>query len=396
MRIDCLVVLLLFSFRDGMTQRDFRAGYIINLQGDTLKGLVNYSSAGVATCEFKTQENSPIEIYDPEKIRGFGNFQEDQYFASFKLTSDSPNSPAVFAEMLLRGKANLLLYDDFFYLQKENLHERIEKVQQRESNQNGGRYVFEHKTYIGILNRYFSDCLPARLLKGELAYRENDFVDIFKEYSECSQVAYYEYKTPPRPRIVDYYLLAGFNHSSIKFPREEINIFKPDNNFFIGAGIMVPLSFLGDMIFLTVDACYHHNEYHGKKEGFIVSGSVQNDYNIDMDLAKIPIGIKFNLAKRGIVPFVRAGLAPFFLLRGTWSIGYQGNTELSFIIDSKDAPVVFWGGLGLEKRINAQKALFIEFRIDKFVDFVGFYGPNGLTNNPSTVINSMLVFGIYF
>lgn len=397
MRILYASVLLLFLVHNAIAQKDLRPGYIITLEMDTVKGLLNYAPGSIkqASCEFQIQGSSTVQIYDPEMINGFGYFMEDQYFHSFSLPARESKPLKIFAEMLLWGRASLFSYDDFFYLQKDTLREKIEKVQIREASQATGRYVYTHKTYIGTLNRYLSDCLPAKLLTGDVAYTEKDFVEVFKKYSECSNVDYYVYKTSPQRRKISYQVFAGFNNSSIKFPDRETDIFKSDNNFFMGGGIIIPLTLIGNKIFLTAEIAYHRNKYRGKKEGFTPSGAIQKDYTIDINVVKMPVGIKLNLGKGVFIPYLKGGLTPFFPIRTRWTIGYQGNNEVSYNM-GKTGSLVFWGGIGFERRINYQQALFLEFRMEKLVDYLGFIGPNGPTNIPSTVFNKMLVLGVNF
>ncbi|MEX2232151.1 MAG: hypothetical protein WD824_08325 [Cyclobacteriaceae bacterium] len=396
MRILYGSVILLILFHNAIAQKDLRPGYIITLEMDTVKGLVNYAPGSIKECEFQVQESSAVQIYDPETINGFGYFEEDQYFHSFSLPSPDSKPVKIFAEILLRGKASLFLYEDFFYLQKDTVRERIEKVQMREANQANGRYVYAHKTYIGTLNRYFSDCLPAKLLKGDVSYTEKDFVEVFRKYSECSNVDYHAYKTPRQKRMIIYQVLAGFNNSSIKFPNRETDIFNSDNNFFIGGGLIIPLLLIGNRIFLTAELAYHRNKYRGKKEGYTVASAIQKDYIMDVRVIKLPVGIKLNLGEGLVTPYLKGGLTPFLPLKTKWIIGYQGHSEIEYDVKEKTASLVFWGGIGFQRKINARQALFLDFRMEKLIDYIGFYGPNGATNIPSSVLNKMLVFGFNF
>jgi hypothetical protein len=391
-----LFLLLLLSFHPASAQKDFRAGYIITLQKDTIKGLVHYSPVKIkaGNCEFKTDETSPQEIYDAEKITGLGFFKEDKYYESFLLPGMGNKSFRVFAEVLVKGRADLLAYDDYFYLQKDTLREKIEKVQLKESNVAGG--VYAHKTYIGTLNRHLSDCLPAKLLSGEVAYAKKDFVDVFKKYSVCLDSSYRLYNRRPQSRLVKYHLVAGLNRSRLEYPDPQLNVFKPENNFFFGGGATVALPMISEHIFLTAEATYHQNEYRGKKEGYAVAGPVQKDYLLEVSVVKVPIALKLNFSKGNFTPYLKAGLTPFFPLRTKWYIEYQGTTEASYDIKEKTATLIIWGGVGFQRKISADNSLFIEFRLEKFSDYIGFHGPNGPTYIPSAVLNKMLVFGIQF
>ena len=392
-----LLSFLTFFFTSAIAQDAFQRGYIITLQNDTLIGFVRAAPAKtpVKVCEFRTSEsNNPVQ-HHPGTITGFGYLDDDRYFQSFEVPGNDKQEK-VFAELLLKGRADLFWYDEFFYIQKDTTREIIDKVSTRESHAGGGRYVYTHKIFIGTLNRYFYDCLPPKLLKGDVMYTERDFVDIFKKYSECAGVPFYVYKQRAPKGKISFHLLAGFNNSSIRFQKADLDVFSADNNFFIGAGMNLPLSLLGDNVFLTGDILYHRAIYSGRREGFTPTGAVMKDYTIDLAVVKVPVGVKLNFSKKPFTPYIKAGLTPFLPIKAKWTIEYNGRTEGDFDIDEKTASLVYWGSLGFERKLMGTKRAFVELRIEKFIDYIGFHGPEGATNIPSTVINKMLVCGYSF
>jgi hypothetical protein len=394
MKILLFTLAVCIAFGKVGAQDNFEPGYYISLTGDTVTGFVTPYSPKTTHCQFRKQATSAVETFDPAMIAGFGTFAEERYFQSFSLPAKQTVGKKVFAELLLRGRADLYGYNDFFYLAKDDMSERIEKVQQKKAADGSGN-VYEHKIFIGTLNRYFSDCLPEKLLKGEVAYRERDFIEVFRKYSECSGTDYHVYKSAPQRRTLGYYLLAGLNNSRLTYPGD-LDIFKPDNNFFFGAGITVPLPFIGNQIFLTGEVMYHHNEYRGVKNGFTPTGTVSKDYLMKVSVIKLPVGFKLNLTQRGIVPYLRIGATPFFKTGGTAEIRYQGNTEEYWDVDERTPTVIIWGGAGMQANIGSRRSLFAEFRVDHANNYVDFYGPNGRANNRSSLLDKMLIFGVNF
>lgn len=392
MRIICILAFLIILTKCGLAQTDFQPGYIITLHSDTLAGVIDAAPEKIrkGACAFRRTENASLEIFTPAMIRGFGLSEQDQLFVSYEL----PSGELVFADMLFRGRADLFYFDGFFYVQKDAKSERIDRASTRESNVQGGRYTFAHKTYIGTLNRYFSDCLPDRLLRGEVNYSARDFVSIFRQYTECSGSEYHIFKKRRQTRTIRFHVLAGINMSSLKFPERDLDIFKTDQNFFLGGGVSIPL--ISTKLFLTSELTWARNVYHGKRSGYAQSGSVQKDYTVSVSMIKIPLGLKYVITSNALSPYMRAGLLPFFPIDGHWSIYHQGTSEAEFNIGEKTASLVYWGGLGVEKRIRRMKSAFVEFRMEKFDDYIGFYGPNGPTNIPSTLLNKLLVFGMNF
>ena len=100
--------------------------------------------------------------------------------------------------------------------------------------------------------------------------------------------------------------------------------------------------------------------------------------------------------KQNIPCKTRTGLTPFISLRTKWIVKNQGTTEKNSDIDKKGA-VVIWGGLGFQRKITSHKAVFIEFRIEKYMEYIGFCSPTlGGMYIPFTVFNKMLVFNVKF
>ena len=393
----CGVIFFLLAINWLFAQQNFQSGYIISHQKDTVRGLISFdpSKIRIATVEYKSGTGNQAEIFDPAAISGFGFEQPDRYFESFELPSAS-DSARVFAELLFRGRANLYTYNESFYIQKDNVTEIIEGEKARETNQDGGRYVYMHKTYIGTLNRYFSDCLPDKLLRGEVAYGHKDFVDVFRKYSQCSGTPFHQYNKVQRSRKVWFHVLAGINRSSIKFEKDDLSTFKPDNNFFVGAGVTVPLKFLGDHAMLTAEPTYHHHRYTAKMPGFTPTGTVQKDYIITLSTIKLPIGLKVIFSRKDFSPYARAGLSGQFPLKNTWTIEFAGSEEKRFNISEKTAPLIYWGAFGFQQNLGGRKKIFVEFRMEKLNDYIDFHGPSGPTGIPSSVSNKMVLLGLGF
>lgn len=381
-------------------QDNFEEGYMLTVTGDTISGWINYDPAKIKSgkLEFKKDLGGEVVSFVADSIIGFGSLPQDRYFNSVDVNHSDQIEKQVFAEQLFRGRANLYFYNEAYYLEKDNSIEILEQEKMRESNQQGGRFVYSHKTYIGTLNRYFSDCLPDRLLRGDVAYTEKDFVDIFRKYSECSKTPFHRYRkvrlTSRRP--IRFHILAGINSSKITFAKDDLNKFGADKNFFIGAGATLPMSFLGGNVFLTVEPIFNKNRYEGKITGLSPTGVAEKNYIIEMSVLKVPVGVKVDFSKKAFTPYARGGLSALFTLKGTWAIEYQGTREHEFDINQKNASLAYWGALGFQKRIPEGKGLFVEFRLEKIGDYIGFYGPSGASYLPSNVTNKMVVFGFNF
>jgi len=84
-------------------QSGYKPGYIIKLNGDTLKGYINYSQRGVTpkTVDFKPElENIKAARFEPALIRGFGVTSIDQFLSyTGKVSMDRNKFPDVAATL---------------------------------------------------------------------------------------------------------------------------------------------------------------------------------------------------------------------------------------------------------------------------------------------------------
>jgi hypothetical protein len=239
--------------------------------------------------------------------------------------------------------------------------------------------------------------MPEKLLKGEVAYSQKDFVDIFRKYSECSKADYHIYESKKQSLKINCFVVFGLNRSRIKYPSSDLDIFKPSSNLFFGAGFEVSLPEVSKRVFLTMEAIYNRNQFHGHRNGFNSTGTVRNDYTIDITAVKLPIGVRLNFSEKNFTPYLRAGMTPIVPVRYNWLIKEGGGTEAEYDIEKwNQASVDIWAAFGFQRSMNVKHALFAEIRIEKFQKYIVFYGPQGTHNTPSSVLNKMLVFGYKF
>lgn len=135
---------------------DFRAGYIVGLNGDTIVGKIDYCGdlSMCSLCRFKSVEDSITE-FTPNDITAY-RFLDGKYYVSREV-----DNKIVFLEYLIKGKVNIYyLRDDAgdrYYLDKEDVS-LIEIPYERGTKLvNGIEHAFESKKHVGILHYYMQD-----------------------------------------------------------------------------------------------------------------------------------------------------------------------------------------------------------------------------------------------
>src|SRR5882672_2033434 len=112
-----LSLLLLSLVSSALYSQDFRKGFIITPQNDTVRGYISYREGLRAhkVCNFKASLKQDVVKYEPTQLKGYG-FENNAYFASRLAEVRDSVYEQAFLEVLVKGKATLYKYDYFYFL----------------------------------------------------------------------------------------------------------------------------------------------------------------------------------------------------------------------------------------------------------------------------------------
>ena len=228
-----LLVGLSISFT-ALSQENFVSGYVIKLNGDTLKGLVDYRnwSKNPSEIRFKELEKSGTTNYNPLQIVAFGVLDEIYKSAVIKadnsniyILSDSPyfefRTDTVFLQTLFQGQKSLYLYKDKFdrnnfYMYNNLKFELLEYKTYIKKNDIGHEFLQKNRRYIGQLLFYFKDCPGiSSKLKG-VDYTTKDLQNIYQYYFSKMVHKTYLSRTNEKTRFV-FGAVAGLSMIDLKF-----------------------------------------------------------------------------------------------------------------------------------------------------------------------------------
>jgi len=201
-----MVVFTLFA------QSDFRPGYILQNNGDTLFGQIDYRGEeyNSKNCCFKADSDLQITCYLPGQIASY-RFTNGKFFVTRDVDLDSKKDK-VFLEFLVDGKADLYYMPGKIFLIEKEGNELIqlkntERVIHFEDKFNlalDKDYVKEGKEYIGVLKVYMRDCpeidnqiLTSKLDQSSLIRLTTDYHNKVCPDQKCIVYS----KTPPKNSI---------------------------------------------------------------------------------------------------------------------------------------------------------------------------------------------------
>lgn len=166
----CFTVGLIFLTFGLKAQSDFRKGYIVKNNLDTLYGLIDYrgTKASATKCLFRQTAESSIQEFTPQEVKSF-RFVNSRFYVSRQVKSGD-SSEQLFLEYVIDG-----IVDFYYYYDDAGEHFLIEdpdgrltelKNDKKEIFVDNQRYLRESKEYVGVLKAILKDS-PSTTKKAE-------------------------------------------------------------------------------------------------------------------------------------------------------------------------------------------------------------------------------------
>ncbi len=160
-RITSFLFVFLFVSSILYAQSDFRSGYIIMNNNDTIHGLIDYkgSLTNSKKCTFKVSDNAEKQVFTPNDIKSY-RYTDSKFYISRSLKSNDEEKQ-IFVEYLIDGIVDMFYYRDAegnHYLTENEAGELFELPnKEAEFIKNGNKYRRNSKMYIGMLRAVFKD-----------------------------------------------------------------------------------------------------------------------------------------------------------------------------------------------------------------------------------------------
>jgi hypothetical protein len=399
-----LVIPLIFTNNFSRAQSDYREGYIITPNHDTISGWLNLNNNRCfQTCEFRKQKDSKSIIYTPIEIEGY-RFANDKFFiakdlllrnsyekyeqVSFKGVRNESyidsvwvpvpgyHEERVFLEYLLNGQINFFYYKDeskvdHYFLQKGN-DSLVEITSEVVKVFHNAVLFSEHKNEIfkKILQNEMKE-FPQLIQKiGKLELDHKSIIEIGTEYHKlvCSDrdCIVYERSLKPVTKSVRFY--SGLGNSSIS----RIHVMDSENPYpafydnlywMAGAGIQVyNLIQQSDKFSAVINLEFSNNRYNYNQSLKQNNEDTTLMYSADFKNIILEVRLLQYFTTKRSSPYFGAGLY------GNYTFGLETKDHYSappFIrIDNSDFKKITMGavvniGYSLPLSGNSQE-LFVE------------------------------------
>ena len=207
LRINIAVLIIsLLVPNESYSQENYQTGYVINQNGDTLKGLIDYRNwnKNPKKITFRSDITKESIFFSPLDLKKF--YVADESYEGAVVTVDSISNrvdeltenstfrfrtDTIFLQCIVDGAKSLYYYKDknnkeHFFINQGSKFELLQykKYIKRIGTANS---IIENKKYIGQLTNYFSDCptVPSEFKKVE--YSQKSLEKLFLRYYECTK-----------------------------------------------------------------------------------------------------------------------------------------------------------------------------------------------------------------
>ena len=228
-----VLILLLGNITYG--QKNFLPGYVINLKGDTIKGLINYRNwdTNPKKIDFKKSADGKIEYITPAGIKEFGVADEiyksgiakvDESFYGYAYLTYSEDFKyrvdTAFLQTLVQGDKSLYRYKDFngkeHFLIGQNSGFELLHFKKYLKNEDGQIIISLNNKFIRQLYYYLQDCPGISEKLERIQYTQNSLSNIFYEYYNCKNKKV-TFRKKEENSSIDFGVFTGFSITKLKF-----------------------------------------------------------------------------------------------------------------------------------------------------------------------------------
>ncbi len=297
-----------------IAQGDFRKGYIVKNNLDTIHGLIDYRSKWIngKYCLFRESRSSKIIRYSPSELYGY-TFEGDKYYVSKNLPVDTIKNELGFAEILVGGNATLMVYGSIYYIKMDRIYKLPRKRENRVVIESGkGAREMKDLRYRYLTNYLFRDC---ELAANQDSYNKRDFIKRVTAYNLCKgNLIPMEYKIPAIQASLTFF--GGVDRSTLKLEKSGYVGSETNTSTTWGGGIDLLFPRISRKLMISVEFLTMNKEYQPYKEPTVTYGGLydihtQYDILVKTSIVKFPISIGYNFFPGNNTPYVKVGMVNY-------------------------------------------------------------------------------------
>jgi len=395
-----ILILLVLCIGSVQAQRDYRKGYIITNQQDTIYGWIDYRGdiRNSKLCSFKKTETEQATEYSPSDIAAY-RFIDSKFYVSKNVgTADAPNQ--VFLEYLVNGMAKLYYFRDErtnnrYYIEKDGRLLEL-KMDEKEVEVNGKIQIVTVKSYVGILRATLNvwemndDFEKAKL-------EHSSLINIAKDYhryacTDGSECIIYERKKPLMALRIG--PTVGVDISKLKYMDRDVKKYHldPSTNFSVGVNLNFSIPQFNEKLFFQMQVMYTKYYFFDTFE----TPQKATDVHIRSHVLQTGLAIKYEYPKGKWRPVFAAGGATIIMPDATIeeltdNLSSQGIRPS---VEKKDFSTKFMYGFeiipGVHYYLSSKRIIFVQMQ------YLQCYNREDVNYKANVIYSLGLMAGIYF
>jgi hypothetical protein len=332
-----IIAFCVFFSIHGFSQQNFQNGFIINLNGDTIRGKIDYRNWSFNPSKIAFVASSgKIQEFGPLDIKGF--FVSNDLYKSAIVEKEMSDflkgTNASSPQLVLRKDTTFLraltsvagknIYHfktreniDQFYIPKGNEYELLVYKKYKMTNSKGLQGETENKRYIGQLVLYLNGCETIQSKLKSLRYSASSLEDLMLYYLRCVNPGVQQVEAKLRAKT-DIGIFAGFTSMSVKFTGDESLMqhylsaanWSTSNTFSVGGFVnfILPRSqgkwVLVNELFIISPASLNSSIYEQR-----VSGSTKVNSSFRMTYVKLNNLLRYRFPVSTVHGFLNVGIS---------------------------------------------------------------------------------------
>lgn len=345
-------------------QSNYRPGYIITLQKDTVYGKIDYrmDKMNAKRCVFlpNSDDTKPV-TYQPFEITGYRFTDDGRYYISRNVELKRGEPKPVFLEYLLQAMKSLYYYeaDDnspIYFVDDNNTLVKIDAPKLSHKPTTGIQFKGETDRYIPLLHYAFKDCpsLSSRIDRAK--FTRKDIMSITKKYhyAMCeSQTDCIEFEAKEDKQSIQLDVTPYIGVIQYKVPSgSTIGLYSsPDLSYL--AGVTLAVSSKRWMSSLSGCIDFSFSKISSTARSLNEANQPISIYKHSGTMFSGKLGIRYTYPKGSIRPFVGIGVDISSILNGKeeynqssekWmdgiNPGYYINAGVNFKISRKSKQMI--------------------------------------------------------
>lgn len=375
-----------FPIITAYAQSNYRPGFIISLQNDTIYGQIDFRTdrMNAKRCVFKPEGNPDIVTYYPYDIQGYRFTDDGKYYIShtIELKHDGIPQP-VFLEYLLQGIKSLYYYEtenyeSIYFIESGDKLIKVDAPKVDAKREDGSKYSGNVRRYISILQYTFSDCSDLEHKIKKTSFTHKSLIDITKDYhyAMCtSNEDCIEFETKEDKHSLKMYVPPYAGVLQYNFPSNGPwhNFSKPKLSYLFGINLALNSRRWMSSLSASIDISISH--FNSSDPRFytiyktiddILYDTYIHNYTRNCSLTSLSakLGLRYTYPKRRIRPFIEAGGAMSGMISRKFSSDYKEQPHSALAEEvAEDTALGYYVNTGLQMKPVKHREQYVVLRI---------------------------------